>query len=79
MSTAARKRASAATRRYRARLRAGEIIAPTPVSHDLIDYLLWLGPLTAAESESRADIGRVIRAILDDTMAQDEQYKSRIR
>jgi hypothetical protein len=73
------KPATAKKRRYRANQRHGVWIAPTPVSHELIEYLLWLKAITEAESESRQQIGKAIRELLDDAMAHDEKFQKRIR
>jgi hypothetical protein len=64
--------------RYRRRLRDGIWICPVEMSRELIEYLLWLGAITEAESESRKQIGKGIRELLADAMAHDEEFKRRI-
>jgi hypothetical protein len=66
VSAAARKRASAATRRYRARLKAGEIIAPTVVTFEIVELLIATGWLPINDSENRNRIGAAISAMLTD-------------
>ena len=62
----ARKRASSATRRYRARLKAGEIIAPTVVTFAILELLIGTGWLDINDSENRNRIGAAISAMLRD-------------
>ena len=55
-----RARATAATRCYRARLKAGEIIAPTVVTFANLELLIALGWLDINDSENRKRIGAAI-------------------
>ena len=63
---ARRRRATAAQARYRAHLKANEVIAPTVVTHELLELLLGLGWLGWDLSESRQEIGKAITSMLSD-------------
>jgi hypothetical protein len=65
-AVARRKKASAATRRYRARLKAGEVIVPTVVTFDILELLISLGWLDINNSEDRNRMGAAIGATLRD-------------
>jgi hypothetical protein len=55
------------TRRYRQRLRDGCVIAPVPVTDQVIALLLDLHWLAEGESEDRQAIGEAIARMLKDT------------
>ncbi len=58
--------ASVRQQRLRMRQRRGEVVAPTPVSNDVIEALMDLGWLPPGRSESRQAIGAAIAAMLGD-------------
>jgi hypothetical protein len=66
-SAARRERRRDRQRRYRARLKACEIVLPVVVSHAIIALLLDLGWLPVPLSEDRRAIAAAIRALLEDT------------
>jgi hypothetical protein len=61
-----RQRATAAQSRYRARLKANEVIAPVVVTLEIIELLLTLGWLSMDVSEDHRQIGAAITALLRD-------------
>ena len=56
--------ATARQRRYRARLRGDQIVAPVIVGHAVVGMLIDLHWITPADSEDRRAIGRAIAALL---------------
>jgi hypothetical protein len=62
----ARQKASERARRYRARQNAGQVIAPVPVSLEVIGLLLDLRWLAEIDAESRDKIGLAIASMLGD-------------
>jgi hypothetical protein len=65
-----RRKANDRTRRYRRRLRRGEIVAPTPVTNPIVGLLLDLHWLEAAQSEDRRAIGKAIFRMLADASSK---------
>jgi len=57
-------RRSAAQRAYRARQRAGRIVAPVEVGADVVDLLVRLGWLAEHEADDKVAIGKAIAAML---------------
>ena len=56
-------------RRYRARLRDGEIIVPVPMTYDDIGVIIDLKLLPGNESEDRDKIGEAIKRALVELVA----------
>jgi hypothetical protein len=48
------------TARYRARLKAGQRIAPTPVTNEIVELLIVTGCLAIEVSEDRRAIGEAL-------------------
>jgi hypothetical protein len=53
-------------RRYRKRLRDGEIVVLVKVKHRVVDWLVRLNWLAQRECHERAEIGTAIEAMIDD-------------
>ena len=66
-----RERASERMRRYRARLRAGTVVAQVPVTFSVVDMLIDRGWLAIEQSEDRDNIGAAIAALLEDAAHND--------
>jgi hypothetical protein len=63
----ARSPSAERTKRYRARLKAGQGIAPVMFTNAIIGLLLDLHWLAEADSEDRERIGKAISRMLEDT------------
>lgn len=70
------KPASVRTARLRARLRAGIVVAPIEVRHDVVEVLMDLGWLPAAQSENRVSVGKAIADMLEELSAAHRRKRN---
>lgn len=70
------RRKAARMRRYRNRQRAGSVVAPTPVSPEVVELLIALHWLDRDVSESRQAIGEAISCMLAECAANSQKFLS---
>jgi hypothetical protein len=60
-------------RRYKARQRRGEAVAPVPYGFSVLHMLIDLNWLQEAESADRRAVGKAIAALLDDAASHHKR------